>query len=261
MTHIEPIHDFDADELQDYFNSISEYIEVYDPEISMYFREHLETLLNSILNSIKKSIALILPEQKDLLIDVNDVTEAVWLRYTIETHMNVYPFFEGIDAIVSIYRILDGVSSIASDTNLSDLDFILPELKTMELAVNKYFTIAKEFIFKNKIKLAEPLIRLGMKRKEQLHAPKNKKNNTLINAIDMLWNQKRHDSAMQLMIAFPNSNNPMLIDGCEVHKKDCEDGGLKIIAKYPNGTIKKLCGERAFQNYYSNHKKREKANS
>jgi len=98
----------------------------------------------------------------------------------------------------------------------------------------------------------------GIKKEDQLHAPRNKKNPYILEACRRLARDKRADSATEFFNRFPVRAKALTIDGVSVFREeDSETGDEKIVVLYPNGKVHKA-GERAFADYYKEVKKHER---
>lgn len=79
--------------------------------------------------------------------------------------------------------------------------------------------------------------------------PKTKKNKYLLAAIREKLRKKRFQSTKHLMTSFPNSKNPLMVEGRQIYKEDSKDGNLEIIVQDLIGT-RASHGEKAVLKYF-----------
>ena len=239
--NIEPIHEIHADELQDVLDKARD-------DIECELKSYSDSVLKTLADSIKKSLIFLFPKFDEEIRDIIDANEASYAM----SWATIYPFGEGVTALRKIYGVLH--------------DYQEPnDFKEMEAAIKDYARIAQHYFHDHKMKEAEPLVKEGMKRQKQLHAPKQKKNKALMKYCRELMLKKPSSSAKRLWGRLPEKGKSIIIDGTEIYryipgKGEAGDGDEKIFCIAPNGK-KRLIGERAFAKYFNEIKKSLNDNS
>jgi len=154
-----------------------------------------------------------------------------------------YPIDKGILALEKTYGVIHGCW---------EPDYF-PE---METAVKEYALIATYYYHERWETTALPLIEEGIKRDEQIHAPKDKKNPYIKKACEQLARDKRANSAKELFNRFPVREKALTVDGAQVFREEAgETGDEKIVVLYPSGKVYGIMLQAFAKNYYTTVKK------
>ena len=246
---IEPIHELPSDELERLLDHVLENLKfIWSKERDDSLKDiwhDIDFDLQTIIHSIKKSLLYFYPTCEFDLSYVVDANEAMHYLSILE-HNNplTYGLIEGVNAVFKIYLQI-GFYYPCDPQDIGLLDF-----KEMEAAVLKYANIARFYYHHRVMREARPLVEEGKKRKEQLKAPRDKRNKILLKAISLKLKGKSYRFASDLMRSFPNRNKQFLIDGRNIYKIENTIAGkeIEIIIIEPDGT-RLTFDDRAFRNY------------
>ena len=245
---IEPIHELPSDELEDLikrpFDSLM-FLWTNEPGPGESFRDiqrDADFSLLTVIHSIKKSLLHFYPDREEELSEVTNANEASWHLYAVEKFgPNSYPYNEGIVALSKIYTQTGQYYKCEAE----NIDAAIKTFHDMEKAILKYAGSARYYGHQEE----KPLIDEGKKRKNQLSAPRDKRNKTIKKACEKLFMEKGANTANELFSRFPLRDKPLVIDGCTIYRENTEEGEEKIFNIAPDGKVSPV-GKQAFAKNY-----------
>ena len=243
-TDIEPIHELPSDELEDNLNNALESLKLIwtgTAGVSHDADFHLQTLIYS----IKKSLGFFYPDLSTEISEMADAGTALFFRDCWKSHSLLK---EGGKAIASLYLQTGATGCEPQEYEAAVEGFHITERQVFKLA-----EMARHYFHDKWLKDAAPFIRDGKARRKQLHAPKQKKNKSLLQYCKQLLAEKPSHSAAHLLRRIPEKAKAAMVDGATIYREETDDGESKVVCLMPNGG-KRVVGSRAFAEYYKEAK-------
>jgi hypothetical protein len=227
-------HELSTDELEDILDDARHFS-------TMGQKKEADAILNSLADSIKKSLVFLNPKLDGRIPEIIVSNETLYSKGWSVTVLTpaVYPLSEGIEALRSLYGAME-------NTHYSFLVH-----KQTENSVMAFFGIVSQILHDKKMKEVAPLVEEGRKRKAQLTAPREKKNKVLLKHCIELMKAKPSSSAETLFRRIPKKEKAEIVDGFTFYRDDPDDKGEeKIYCVDATGMVERTVGSRPFFNYY-----------
>jgi len=264
LEDIEPIHELPSDEFEDrLWQTLNDLkflwnnAEASPKESFEDIQKQVNYTFNTLIHSIKRSILYFYPDRKDELSGIVDFKEARWYLSIMEQSRSFSsPLYEGVQAISKIYLMFGPHYKCVPE----DIEIMVTEFHETERAIFQYSNSARSYYHKRTMKEAKPLMEEGVKRFNQLHAPKEKRNKYVLAYCRELVKKKPSNSALHLFSRFPYSEeNAVEVGGARIFREfNLKAGEEKIITYMPNGQRKALALRGFTKAYWKDFKEKNK---